>query len=394
MTDLRILITSGVPRQREAGAAGVVLAHERELIKLGHSVESWFLDDVLPESKRGGRFEAFRFAAAVTRRIRREKQVFDVVNLHAPSGFFYGLYRNFFGAARLPPYVLTLQGSEERYVVTMRDEDRKGRASYFNWKNRVWHRIYHQRMYDYSMKTADYAAVANREAWSLAEVSLGKPSGTVRYVPNGVEPRFLIERRYSAGLAKPDEKSPMRLLFVGTWLDRKGVFYLAEAFSALVRNSCNVTLTVAGCHTPEKQVKESFAPEARDRVSVVARVPREDMPALYAGHDIFVFPSLMEGMPLTLLEAMATAMPVVVTEIPGMVELVEDGFNGLLVQTTDSAGLATAVERMCAAPEMRAQFGQAAQSTMRRYTWDRVTLGIERLLAAAVESERARRGAR
>jgi glycosyltransferase involved in cell wall biosynthesis len=392
--DLRILIASGVPRQREAGAAGVVLAHERELIKLGHSVESWFLDDVLPESKRGGRFEAFRFAAAVSRRIRRDKQAFDVVNLHAPSGFFYGIYRRLFRTQRLPPYVMTLQGSEERYVVTMRNEDRKGRASYFNWKNRAWHRVYHQRMYDYSMKTADYGAVANREAWSLAELRFGKPSGTVRYVPNGVEPRFLIERRYSAGLAKPDEKTPLRLLFVGTWLDRKGVFYLAQAFSKLISNDRNVTLTVAGCTTPENQVKDFFAPEARDRVTVVPRVPREDMPALYAEHDIFVFPSLMEGMPLTLLEAMATAIPVVITEIPGMVELVDDEFNGLLVQTADSTGLAAAIERMCSSPELRAQLGQAAQATMRRYTWDLVTLGIEQLLAAAVESERTRRGTR
>ena len=390
---MRILIAIGVPRQQEAGAAGVVLNHERELIKLGHSVESWFLDDVLPERSRAGRFAAFRFAAAVTKRIRRQKQAFDVVNLHAPSGFFYGIYRRVFRTSGLPPYVMTLQGSEERYVVTIRNEDRKGRASNFNWKNRVWHRLYHQRLYDYSMKTADYGAVANREAWSLAELKFGKPSGTVRYVPNGVEPWFLIERKFSSGVAKPGENPPIRLLFVGNWLDRKGVFYLAQAFDSLVRDSRAVTLTVAGCHTPEKQVKEYFAAEARERVTVVPRVPREDMPALYAEHDIFVFPSLMEGMPLTLLEAMATAMPVVTTEIPGMVEMVEDGFNGLLVQTADSAGLATAVERMCASPELRERLGRSAQTTMQRYTWNQVTLGIERLLDAAVESERVRRGA-
>lgn len=371
-----------------------MLNHERELVKLGHSVESWFLDDVLPASKRGGRFEAFRFASAVTRRIRREKNAFDVVNLHSPSGFYYGLFRKWFGDSGLPPYVMTLQGSEERYVVTMREEDRKGRASNFNWKNRAWHRLYHQRLYDYSMSTADYGAVANREAWSLAGIKFGKPSGTIRYVPNGVEPQFLIERRYSSSDGKSAGNAPIRLLFVGTWLDRKGVYYLAQAFNSLVRESRNITLTVAGCHTPEKQVKESFSPEARDRVMVIPRVPRENMPALYAEYDIFAFPSLMEGMPLTLLEAMATAMPVVATEIPGMVELVEDGFNGLLVQTADAAGLAAAIGRLCDSPDLRARLGPAAQSTMHRYTWDRVTLGIETLLRLAVESARNLRGTR
>ena len=115
-------------------------------------------------------------------------------------------------------------------------------------------------------------------------------------------------------------------------------------------------------------------------------VKRAEMPALYAAHDIFVFPSLVEGMPLTLLEAMATGMAVVTSEAPGMVELIEDEFNGLLVQPADAHGLAAAIARLCRSPELRRQFGQEAQRTARRYTWESVTRKLDMVLTFAAKS--------
>jgi glycosyltransferase involved in cell wall biosynthesis len=119
---------------------------------------------------------------------------------------------------------------------------------------------------------------------------------------------------------------------------------------------------------------------------VIPFASRADMPALYASHDIFVFPSLMEGMPLTILEAMATGMPVVTTNSSGMCDVVEDGFNGLLVRTADAEDLADAVERLCCSVEMRSSLGLNGQETMRRYTWCRVTQKLERVLLLATRN--------
>lgn len=342
-------------------------------------MDSWFLDEILV-NRPAGRFDGLKFATAIARRILRERTSYDVVNIHAPHGCVYGTWKKLFRPPGAPPYVMTMQGSEERYVVAMRREDRKGRASHFSWKNRVWHRLYHQGMFDYSIKTADGGAVANREAWSCAELKFGRGPGQIRYVPNGVEERFFVERKYVAN-------SPVRLLYVGTWLDRKGVYYLAEAFNSIARNVPGVSLTVAGSQISAEQVKSCFTPERREQIRVIPRLSREEISDVYASHDIFVFPSLMEGMPLTLLEAMATGMPVVVTEIPGMAEIVEDEFNGLLVQPTDAAGLALAVERVCNSAELRNQLGRAAQTTMRRYRWEMVTRKLEHILFLAVQSE-------
>ena len=373
---MRILIAIGVLRQQEAGAAGVVFNHARELEKRGHTVDCWFLDDLLPNATGSGRFDALVFAHRIAKKILRDRQKYDVVNLHAPWGCVYGLRRKFVRPQGAPPYVFTMQGSEERSIFIMSREYRVGRARNFSWKNRWWHRLYHQRMYDHSIRTADYGAVANREAWSMAQITHGRDPGCVWYVPNGAEERFFVPREYGT-------RPPVRLLFVGSWIDRKGIRYLAEAFALLGRARPDVTLSVAGCTVAEDVVKNSFATEVRDRVRVIPFVKRPEMPSVYAAYDIFVFPSLVEGMPLTLLEAMAAGMAVVTTEAPGMADVVEDEFNGLLVQPADAQGLAAALDRLCAAPELCRELGQQAQRTARRYTWSIVVQKLERVLLLA-----------
>ncbi len=376
---LRILIAIGVSRQKEAGAAGVVLNHAAELVKRGHTVDCWFLEDV-PESSAGWkRFEALRFARGVSKRIRQETGKYEVANIHAPWGGEYGSWRRGAGARSGPPYVLTMQGSEERYVEAMRVEDRKGRATNFGWKNRLWHRVYHQRMYDLSIETADYGAVANREAWICCELNYKRESGRFWYVPNGVEERFFIPREFT-------EKRAIELLFVGTWLDRKGVYYLAEAFAMVAKKNADVRLTVAGSSVPAEEVKRIFPVEVRERVNVMPFVKREEIAGVYARHDIFVFPSLVEGMPLTLLEAMATGLPVVTTNTSGMADVVEDERNGLLVPAADAEKLARGIERLCESVELRKRLGLAGQETMRRYTWGVVAQKMEAVFTLAVRN--------
>jgi glycosyltransferase involved in cell wall biosynthesis len=376
---LRILIAIGVPRTKEAGAAGVVLHHAGELIKRGHQVECWFLEDVLSRSVKSRRFEALFFAIATAKRILKDPRAFDVVDIHAPWGCVYGIVRKYFQPSGAPPYMLTMQGSEERYVQTMRIEERKGRASNFGFINRLWHRLYHQTMYDFSIRTADYGAVANREAWIIAELQYKRHPGRIWYVPNATEERFFAVREYT-------DKSPVDLLFVGSWLDRKGVYYLADAFDMLSQKTPGIRLTVAGCLASEAAVRKCFSHQSREQVRVIPFITREDIPALYAAHDIFVFPSLVEGMPLTLLEAMATGLPVVTTNTSGMADIIEDEYNGLLVQPADADGLASAIERLCRSCGLRKQLGLEGQRTARRNTWAQVTQKLEKILLLAVQN--------
>ena len=182
-------MASDVPRQREAGTAGVLLNHAHELQKRGHEVECWFLEDVVDPNAWPKRLVALTFAVRVAKRIMKAPARYDVVNLYAPVGCVYGIWRKAFGRRGTPPYVFTTQGIIERYAHVMRREHRKGRAGHSGWKNRLWHRVYHQTMFSCAIRTADYGVASNREAWTTPSLRRPDP-GRLRYVPNGAEEDF------------------------------------------------------------------------------------------------------------------------------------------------------------------------------------------------------------
>src|SRR6202035_4935946 len=100
-----------------------------------------------------------------------------------------------------------------------------------------------------------------------------------------------------------------------------------------------------------------------------------------------VFPSLMEGLPAVLLEAMAGGMPVITTETCGMPDVVEDGFNGLLIPPADARALEEAVLRLANSEELRSKLGSAASNSMRHYTWENAALRLEALYFRVLEAE-------
>ena len=101
----------------------------------------------------------------------------------------------------------------------------------------------------------------------------------------------------------------------------------------------------------------------RSQVSKYCWLPgaRQDIPDLYRGMDVFVLPSLGEGISNTLLEAMATGLPVIATAVGGNLELVDDGHTGTLVPTSDAEQMSLQLERYVRAPELRRQHGANAR---------------------------------
>jgi glycosyltransferase involved in cell wall biosynthesis len=380
---MRVLMASWVPQRREGGVAGVIHSLARELERRGHHVETLFREDLLPQAG-PRRLDETVFAARLCWVILRRRDEFDVVNIHAPNGFVYGMLRKLFHPAGTPPYVATLHGLEERRAQVFRLALRQGLLADFGWKKRVWHWVYRRPIFRWSILTANASMILNREAWSYTLLRNGLNPATVWYVPNGVEERFFLPREY------PQPVAP-RLLFVGTWLELRGGCFLAEALRKFSRKYPDVRLTIAGSSKLEDTVRRSFSPEVQGCVTVLPFVPASDMPALYAAHDIFVFPSLMEGLPLALLEAMASGMPVVTTDTCGMPDAVKDGFNGLLVPPADSKALLDALTRLVESQALREALGRNAAASMRAFTWDRIAERVEKVLTLAVERSNRRR---
>jgi glycosyltransferase involved in cell wall biosynthesis len=157
------------------------------------------------------------------------------------------------------------------------------------------------------------------------------------------------------------------IAYVGRFVREKGILDLLEAIALVAPDVPGLRLLMVGDTLPsdrgrgvEKEIHDLIA--ARGLEKVVAFLGyREDVPALLRICDLFALPSYREGMPLTILEAMAAAKPVIASNVRGCREEVVEGVTGLLVEPGDVRGLAEAVRTLALAPERARAMGRAGR---------------------------------
>lgn len=149
-------------------------------------------------------------------------------------------------------------------------------------------------------------------------------------------------------------KRPINLLFVGGIYKRKGVFDLAEAFKEIIKiEAC--TLTIVGDGSDIKNLRESLAEGIESGViKILGHVTYgPSLMAYYADADIFVFPSLGEGFPRVLYEAMANCLPIISSDVGGISREVPHEVRGLLIAPEDPDGIYQAVMRLIKDNDLR-----------------------------------------
>ena len=172
----------------------------------------------------------------------------------------------------------------------------------------------------------------------------------LHYVPNGVA----VDK-----FGPPEEPhDPPRILYVGLLTPRKGVVDLFAASRMLERRGIDHELVIAGGTPDEGQRAEAeVRAAAPPHAQLVGTRPHEEMVALYREADVFCLPSWWEAMPLTVLEAMATGLPVVATGVGDIPTMLGGGTAGVLVPARNPLALANALEGFLTDPGRRRQFG-------------------------------------
>jgi glycosyltransferase involved in cell wall biosynthesis len=153
------------------------------------------------------------------------------------------------------------------------------------------------------------------------------------------------------------------ILTVGRLVAVKAHGVLVEAFAALVAAGVDARLTLVG-DGPRSDALEARVRDRglSDRVTFAGRVGQDEIGAFYKAADVFCLPSFAEGVPVVLMEAMASGLPVVSTAVNGIPELVEDGVSGLLVVPGRSDLLAAALRKLADDPALRAELGEAGRA--------------------------------
>lgn len=205
---------------------------------------------------------------------------------------------------------------------------------------------------------------ARRSLMKVEKVSARK----VAVIPNGLNTeRFSSEE----GNEKPERKTK-RVGIVGRFYEQKGHIYFVEAAARIARSYEKVEFVFAG-DGPLRPFIEAKVREAGLESYCHFYGEVSDVEGLMRNLDVFVLPSLWEGLPISLLEAQYFGVPSVVTDAGGNSEIVRNGHNGLLVPPRDPAKLAAAVLEVLRNDNLRSEYGMNGKKLLEQeYSLDRM----------------------
>lgn len=194
--------------------------------------------------------------------------------------------------------------------------------------------------------------------------------GKIEVVHTGVIPE-VYERAATA--AEPSPKRKLRLLSVAALTPHRGFPFLVDACARLVRSGAEIECRIVGAGPLREPTEQWIAQHGlAEAVKLVGVLPQHEVARLMGEADVFVLPSViavdgqMDGIPVSLMEAMAAGTPVIASTISGIPELVKDNVNGILVDAAYAGRLAEAVQRLYADPLLRERLGRAAQLKVRQ----------------------------
>ncbi len=234
--------------------------------------------------------------------------------------------------------------------------------------------------------------LTDQEVRDHLELGIGRPEQFVS-IPSGIEVEGFEQAETEAQAVKAALGLPASARLIGS-VGRlepvKGHRYLLEAFRSLAPRFPDLYLALVG----EGALLPELSSLAR-RSALADRVLflgwRDDVPRLLHAFDVFVFPSLNEGMGRALVEALAAGRPIVASRAGGIPEVLGEGAAGLLVEAGSAAALARGVETLLGDPALRGRFGNAARERARGYSRERMLRKVEDLYRDLLGVEGAER---
>jgi glycosyltransferase involved in cell wall biosynthesis len=241
---------------------------------------------------------------------------------------------------------------------------------------------FHRRVWNFLLGwVSDRVLVASPQVWQDVRRYDGVPTSRLLLLPYGIAmaeldtPLSRQEARQRLGLAGEG----LVIGAVGRLEEQKGHGHLLAALPEVRRQIPDLVVLLLGEGREEEDLRRQVR-ELGLEATVRFLGTRRDLSEIYRALDLFVHPSLWEGLPLALLKAMGAGLPVVATRVSGSLEAVEDGVNGCLVAPGDPDALARTILELYQQPERRRRLGAAARRTVAaRYSLEAMLQRLEEL---------------
>jgi glycosyltransferase involved in cell wall biosynthesis len=212
----------------------------------------------------------------------------------------------------------------------------------------------------YNRKLDGVIAISRVIAEGLAQSGVERRK--IRHIPSGIEP----DRFISADAEKLTSKDPPVIGSAAVLEARKGHEFLLEAAALLKADGVNLTYRIAGDGPLRRQLERQVAHLGlQGQVQFLGFVG--DIAKFFVDIDIFVMPSLHEGLGVAVLEAMAAGKPVIASRIGGLAESVADDVTGILVPPANATALAQAIAKLVQSRSLAREMGQQGRRRIERH---------------------------
>ena len=290
----------------------------------------------------------------------------DIYEAHAVSG--YRFLKALKKQKIKKPFIQTIHGVlKDEYLQSLSYDSPSLRFKLSNLFMRYLARIEKEssREADLIVTVSKYSAQKIVELYKVSEKR-------IRIVPNGVDlQKFQPNRNCEVVKEKIAGKNNHFILFVGNLIPRKGLQYLIDAAKLLKKENNQTKFVIVG-DGPLKDNLISYANKEgiSENFTFLGSVPDHMLPIYYNCADVFVSPSLQEGQGITLLEAQATAKPVIAFDVSAISEVVKNKITGLLMQP-DSYELANAISDLLTEDSLKEKMGNSGREFVEKnFSWD------------------------
>jgi glycosyltransferase involved in cell wall biosynthesis len=221
-----------------------------------------------------------------------------------------------------------------------------------------------------ALRFADGVIFLSQYAARTVQEKTGKLKNT-KIIPHGISHGFEAFRE--KGTWPTDSKQSIKCLYVSPVLEYKHQWNVVRAIAILRQRGIEITLLLVGggnrhsLNKLRKQIKESDP--HNEFVNYLEFVPQEELLKHYANSDVFVFASSCENLPITLLEAMATGIPIACSDRGPMPDVLQGG--GVYFNPEDPISIASAVERIINKEDLRSAISKRAKELTLNYSWQR-----------------------
>lgn len=252
---------------------------------------------------------------------------------------------------------------------------------YQEWRKKTWRRLFLTNIlypFLFNAETGVNQTIVNRLNHRLAARILGKKA---RLIYNAVDlNRFSHKVPDKDSLKKELGLPPTSIVVssIGRLAEQKGFHYLIAAIPLILKFSPHIYFLIIGDGDLAETLRQQ-ANELNINKNLIFTGPRSDIVHLLQISDIYVSSSLWEGLPVTLLEAMASQLPIVATNIPGTNELLQNHLSGLLVPPADPQKLAEAICQLVQDLPLRNKLVQYASERISQFSLDQIVHEYEHL---------------